>query len=249
MFQNNGKTMNKNENSDDYKLYVPSHMNIVNIRNMKGFIRLLDRLPEQFEYQDISNMKEYSVKNLTAISRIVKYLRYMDILEPVKTNGKRLFRLTEKGGELRRIVITKPEKFNEGWSEILRISDLYKSIVNTKEFKEFKYVSSSSLKKLIINSFTKKVKNQDERADKAERFLIQLLEDAKLFYYDNNNLRPIDKISKVESIEDFYHVKTDDYELKVRYDKLAFEMLQMQIDIAKKKFESIQKSKNNKQKI
>ncbi len=240
--------MNKEKNLD-YKLSFPSHISIVNIRNMKALIKVLDKLPDEFVYTDIATISDYSVKNITAISRILTYLRYLGILIKIKRNKTFVFCLTEIGEELKRIVINQPEKFNEKWSGALRNSELYKSLINIQEFQELGYISNSALKKIIVNSFSKKVKNQDERYDKAKQFLIQLLKDANLFYFDGNCLRLMGYNTKREQIEDFYCVKTEDYELKVRYNDLAFDMLQMQIDIAKKKFKSIQKSKNNEQKI
>lgn len=233
----------KSRKTSDYKLRIPSHINIVNIRNMKGFIKILDRLPERFGYEDVSNISEYTVNNIVAISRILTYLKYLGVIKNIKGRGKK-FQLTETGEELKKTIGNPQYKFIEKWSQTIKNSELYNYIINIAEFQKYGFISSSHLKELIKESFSAKVKNEEERSDKAFQFLLQLFEDAKLFYFDGKCLKPMNQ----EPIEEFYHAKTDDYELRVKFDSLAFEMLKMQIDIARKKFESIKKSKKEEQK-
>lgn len=238
----------KNKQIPDLRLDFPSHLYIVNLRNMKRLLMLSNGLPDEFECKDVTNIPQYSVNNYTAIKRILFYLFYLGILKLIKTQDGNKFKFTSTGEELRRIVINQPEKFSEKWSEAIKKSELYSFLISTQEFQKWGFISKSGLKELIKDSFSARVKDREERSDKALQFLIQLLEDAKLFYFDGNCLRPMNHGIKREPIEEFYNAKTDDYELKVRYNENAFELLQMQIDIAKKKFESIQKIKEEGQK-
>ena len=241
------------------KLKIPSHVDMVTPKNLWKLILIFPTLSNIFERKDIVNNEKFPLNNEIATSRVISYMKYLGVLieerGQIETDGniikKQYFRLTKKGQRLKETALMNQEDLFNVWKQILKESELYKALVTTDEFQKQNQISISVLKKLLVNSFSKKVEKTKERLTQAEKYMIRFLKENELFEVDGNYLIPFGETRQYidDKIQyNFYHVKTDDYELRVRFDPLAFEMLQMQIDIARKKFESIKKSKKEEQK-
>lgn len=273
----------------EYKLRVPSQMEVATTSNLWKFVQLvLPKIPDIFKNSDVAGIKEFPLNNEYAIARTLAYIKYLDIITEErkhdmlgeKSVSKQFFHLTEKGKSLKKTAILEPENLYNEWKKVLKESQLYNALVTNEEFIQYNQISRITLRKLLTDSFSKKVKNIKERVDKAEDYIINFLREVELFTFDGNQLHPISESKMIESgeimnginkidenetsmkpefedkefggvskinqfrKEDFYHAETEDYELWVRYDELAIEMLQMQIDIAKTKLKSIKKENN-----
>ncbi len=186
----------------NYTLKVPSQMEVVTVSNLRKLIELFPRLADKFDDEDVSKIKEYPLNNTRAIGRVLSYLKYLDVLEDcriVKREDdeeivKQGFCLTEKGGLLKETAIYDPNKLKEKWKEVVQDSELYKALTCNDEFEKSKYVSRSTVRKLLANSFSSRVKDMKERVDKGEDYLINFLDDAGLFKLDNEYLKSMEAI-------------------------------------------------------
>lgn len=243
-----------------YKLKVPSHVELATPTNLWKFVQILPTLPDNFKKSDIANNKDFPLNNHTAISRVTAYLKYLGILteerEIMVSEGnavkKQFFSLTEKGQRLKKTALADSENLIKAWKEIIKESELYLALTETDDFQKYNRISMTTLRKLLVDSFSKNVVKLQKRLSQAEKYIIRFLEENELFTLNDEYLIPfgssvqiLEKSNIDFSENGFYHVKTDDYELKVRYDDSVFDMLQMQIEIIKKKFKSIQKSKKD----
>lgn len=258
----------------NFKLRVPSHMEVTTVSNLWKFVQILPKLPDKFENSDIIKIEEYPLKNENTISRTLAYLKYLGVISEERIQDKetnepvQFFNLTDSGKELKRTAIVAPENLFAKWKMVLRDSELYKSISADEEFISYNRISKITLRKLLADSFSKKVVNTKDRVDRAEEYIIKFLKEMELFNFDGDFIIPMkeqeEKISKIKQEkeqkiseskndineiskdnmeefpkEKFYHAKTEDYFLYVKYDSLAIEMLRMQINIAEKKLEAI----------
>ncbi len=195
------------EESNIYQLKVPSMMGVVTTENIKKFIEILPKVPDEFENSDISNIKEYPLNYDDAIARVLSYFKYLDILTEERKSKRhegsinyvQLFHLTDKGKELKQTAIINPTGLFEKWKEILKSSELYYSLTNNEEFNNYGHISKVALRKLIINSFSKNVKNPKDRIDKAENYIIKFLQDFDLFYLEKDFLKPVQQ-SKIATV-------------------------------------------------
>jgi len=198
----------------EYKLRVPSQMELTTVSNVRKFIEILPKLPDTFENADVANIKDYPLNNEDAISRTLAYFKYLGILteerakeqkEDKKLN-KQYFHLTDHGKELKEAVIYEPNKITEKWKEVLKDSELYKALTENEEFQRWNYISKTTIRKLLGESFSKKVKNVKDRVDKAEEYLICFVKDAGLFTFENEYLKPMGteyKTRQEETTEQF----------------------------------------------
>lgn len=186
----------------NYTLKVPSQMEVVTISNIRKLIELFPRLTDKFDDEDVSNIKEYPLNNTRAIGRVLSYLKYLDVLEDcrlVKKEDdeeivKQGFCLTQKGSLLKETAIYDPNKLKEKWKEVILDSELYKALTSNDEFEKLKQVSRATVRKLLANSFSSRVKDMKERVDKGEDYLANFLSDAGLFKLDTENLISMDAI-------------------------------------------------------
>ena len=187
---------------NNYTLKVPSQMEVVTISNIRKLIELFPRLADKFDDEDVSKIKEYPLNNTRAIGRVLSYLKYLDVLEDcriVKKEDdeeivKQGFCLTEKGSKLKETAIYDPNKLKEKWKEVIANSELYKALTCNDEFEKFKYISRSTVRKLLANSFSSRVKDMKVRVDKGEDYLIGFLDNAGLFKLDNEYLKSMEAI-------------------------------------------------------
>jgi len=269
-----------------YKLRVPSEMAIVTITNIRKFIDLLPKLPDRFQNNDIAENEEFPLNNENAVSRLLSYNKYLGILEEERVKEKymeqnkefevtnQFFSLTDLGIKLKEGMICNPDNKNRLWTEILKESELYKSLIENEEYKRWKYISKTNLRKLLSDSFTKRVTDRKARVDEAEKFLINFLKDAGLFTFDGTYLKPIGQIEKevvneksdekipiktedikesignepIQPSKGFTYIKDDNFELKIRLDKLSLKLLEEQVKFLKTKLESINNEQKNEEK-
>lgn len=198
------------EEFNTYKLRVPSQMDLVSITNIRKFIDIFHQLPDTFTNLDIANIKEYPLNNDDAISRLLSYIKYLGLIteERIKEikNGERVniqnFHLTDLGKELKKVALYEPNNLDKQWKYCLQNSELYNAITQNKEYQNWNHVSKTTLRKLLGESFSKKVKDKKERIDKAEDYLISFVKEFKLFSFDGNYLKPIVKsINEIKNLE------------------------------------------------
>lgn len=259
-----------------YKLKVPSVMEVVTITNVRKFLGLLHQLPDTFQNSDISNIKEFPLNDENAIARVLSYFKYLGVLseergkEKVdnKEINKQCFHLTDIGKELKKTALYEPDNLNNKWTECLQKSELYKSLTENEEFKEWNHISRTSLRKLLGESFSARVKDVKERIDASEEYLINFVKEFNLFTYDGNYLKPVGETSTVseksaqktpstteledinESIEKksiiqpskgFTSIKDDDFELKINLNELSLALLKSHITTLELKLKSMKK--------
>lgn len=206
---------------DEYKLKVPSQMEVITHNNLWNFNKILPKLPDRFENIDISNVEEYPIKNDNLISRLLSYLKYLDIVSEERVQidetgyriNKQFFNLTDKGKELKKTAIIDPGNLYSVWKRVLKDSELYKAITTNSEFLRYNQLSKLSLRKLLADSFSKRVKNKADRVDRAQEYIINFLKETELFIFDGNYLKPIDDLNN-ENIEE----KKEDIESLNKYD-------------------------------
>lgn len=227
----------------NYKLRVPSQMDVATPENLWKFIQILPNIPDTFENIDVSNIKEYPLNNEDAIARTLAYLKYLDVLTEERTKRKvgdkktnqQYFHLTDKGQELKKTAILEPDRLYTKWKQIIKESELYKSLITNEEFEKYDYISKLTLRKLLSDSFSKKVKDIKGRVDKSEDYLINFLKEMELFSFDGNFLKPMginsnkiqeetiqqeEKSTHTEHEKDISKIedsKTDDKEIKEGY--------------------------------
>ena len=195
-----------NEELNTYKLRVPSQMELVTITNIRKFIDIIHQLPDTFINSDIANIKEYTLNNEDAISRLLAYFKYLGVLTEERKketkDGKRVniqsFHLTDSGKELKKVALYEPGNLDKQWQYCLQNSELYNAITQNEEYQNWNHVSKTTLRKLLGESFSKKVKDKKERIDKAEEYLISFVKEFGLFSFDGNYLQPIGGITKKE---------------------------------------------------
>ena len=162
---------------------VPSHFSSVNVPNIRKTIRNLEKLGESFEKKNLQNIKELTIKSEGARGRLLSYLKYLGIIKEKrskKQNGNkevtiRQYYLTDLGKELKQAKLMSPSKFEDKWREVLMKSELYQALTGCTEFKKNNYISRKTFREQILMGFSKNVTYIDERLDKSERFLRQLL--------------------------------------------------------------------------
>lgn len=200
----------------NYKLRVPSQMEVATPENLWKFIQILPNIPDTFENIDVSNIKEYPLNNEDAIARTLAYLKYLGVLTEERTKIKvgdentnqQYFHLTDTGQDLKKTAILEPDKLYTKWKQIIKESELYKSLTTNEEFEKYNYISKLTLRKLLTDSFSKKVKDVKSRVDKSEEFLINFLKEVELFSFDGNFLKPLGT-NLNKTMEDNTNQKTD----------------------------------------
>jgi hypothetical protein len=263
-----------NDELKTYKLRVPSQMELVTVVNVRKFVGILHQLPDKFENMDITNIKEFPLNNEEAISRLLSYFKYLGVIteERVKEikEGKKInkqyFYLTDVGKELKKTALYEPDNINNKWIECLQKSELFKALTENEEYQNWHQVSRTNIRKMLGESFSKKVKDAKERIDSAEGYLINFVKEFNLFTYDGTYLKPVGETSIVseksvqeipsttesegikESIEKesiiqpskgFTYIKDDDFELKIKLNPLSLQLLKKQIEILDIKIESM----------
>lgn len=192
--------MVKDDIKRDYKLKVPSAMEVITPENMWLFNKYaLPKLPDTFENTHIAEIEEFSIKNDNLLSRLLSYLKYLEIVseERVKRTeydeiiSTQQFHLTEKGKKLKRSAIIDPDNLYKTWRQVLIDSELYKAIVTSDDFKQYNKIPKITIRKLIMDSFSKKVKNVSDRVEEAEKYLIHLFEQNELFKFDGDYFIPV----------------------------------------------------------
>ena len=262
------------------KLRVPSQMNIATIENINKFINIIHDLPDPFENSDVVNHKGYPLNNDDNVSRVLSYFKYLDILTEERDKvekdsivlNKQYFHLTDKGIELKETALYHPNKIEEKFKEILLESELYKSLVENQEFEKWGYITKGTLRKMLGESFSAKVKNLRDRVDIAEDYIVEFLRYYNLFTLEGNNLKPISKVKKTlqkdedvniegETHEDdlnhsnknereikpkqgHTYIKDDDFELNIRVNDLSLALLKSHLTTLELKLKSMKKENN-----
>jgi len=258
----------------NYKLRVPSQMDLVTTTNIRKFIGIIHQLPDTFQNSDIANIKEFPLNNEDAIARLLAYFKYLGILSEERTKGKnedkeiniQYFHLTDVGKDLKKTAIYEPDNLNTKWIECLKKSELFKALLENEEFKEWNHISKTNLRKLLGESFSKKVKDAKERIDSAEEYLINFVKEFNLFTYDGTYLKPVgeksvqeqpiemglenikksmEKESSLPISKGFTYIKDDNFELKIRLDTLSLKLLEEQVKFLKTKLESMNNEQKN----
>ncbi|MEA3457965.1 MAG: hypothetical protein U9R21_04725 [Candidatus Thermoplasmatota archaeon] len=173
---------------------------------------------------------------------------------------------------MKEVAIYEPDNLNAKWKDILKDSELYKALVTNEEFERWNHISKTTLRKLLGDSFSKKVKNVKERVDKAEEYLINFVTDAGLFISDGDCLRlvkemegkipqkkkeekasigevtieePLGEESMITPSKGLTYIKDDDFELKIKLNDLSLKLLEKQIEVLKIKLESMHNKQRN----
>ncbi len=220
------------EKSLNYKIRVPSHIELTTPANIWKFVQqVIPKIPHRFENNDVANIKEYPINNEIAISRTLSYLKYLGLITEERVQGvgdenKQFFNMTEQSKILKKTAIVEPENLYNKYKEILKESELYKAIVTNEEYTQYSQMSKTTLRKLLAESFTKKVKNVKERVDKAEEYMVNFLREVELFTFDGNYLKPMSETSIVTKGEINNKIKKQEKDvddMKEEYDEDKFQ--------------------------
>jgi len=194
------------EEFNNYKLKVPSQMELVTISNVRKFVDIIHQLSDTFTNSDVASIDEFPLNNEEAISRLLSYFKYLGVVTEERKkevkDGKKIniqnFHLTDSGKELKKVALYEPDNLNKQWKYCLQNSELYKAVTQNEEYQNWNHVSKTTLRRLLGESFSKKVKDKKERIDKAEEYLIKFVKEFGIFSYDGTHIQPIKGISKKE---------------------------------------------------
>jgi hypothetical protein len=170
------------------RVKVPSHFDMVTPKNIKRFCEVIKELPREFEAKDVAEAVD-SWTNLAAIGRLLSYVKYLNIVNEKRVlredRRTQIFNLTPMGERIKKSFMFEPHEFPGIWTDVVRNSGVYQSLLNGQDIKEYGRISMASLEKTVYEAHGGRSENVAKRG---ARFVSNLLQDAGLAEVDGNML-------------------------------------------------------------